>query len=230
MRVLGLIPARGGSKGVPRKNERPLAGLTLIERARDAARESGAIDRIVLSTDTPSIAELGESLGIEVPFMRPAELAADESPMLPVVEHALEQLAAYGYVPDAVALLQPTSPLRTPQHVAAAVSLLGESDATSIVSVTQIPPHLAPHYAMRVEGGRLLSFMPEGEAITRRQDVPAAYFRDGTIYLVRSAIVREQRTLYGDRCVPLVLREDETLTIDTEEDWARAERRLTEAR
>jgi len=138
LRVLGLVPARGGSKGVPRKNERTLAGQTLLERTRDAAVASGVIDRVVLSTDSESIAALGESLGLDVPFRRPAELATDEAPMLGVVEHALRALAESGYRPDAVALLQPTSPLRRPEHIAAAVQLL-TADATSQSTVFYTP-------------------------------------------------------------------------------------------
>jgi CMP-N,N'-diacetyllegionaminic acid synthase len=230
LRVLGLIPARGGSQGVPGKNERPLAGKTLIERARDAAATSGVIDRLILSTDSEQIALLGRTLGIEVPFDRPSNLATDVAPMLPVVEHALRTLEADGgYLPDAVALLQPTSPLRTGARLAEAVALLDSSDATSIVSVAQIPAHLAPHYAMRIDDGRLVSFLPEGSRVTRRQDVPPAYYRDGTIYLTRSETVLAGGDLYGSRCLPLVIPGEEALSIDTPEDWAEAERRLSEA-
>jgi CMP-N,N'-diacetyllegionaminic acid synthase len=227
LRVLGLIPARAGSKGVPGKNERVLAGRPLLERARDAATASGAIDRLVLSTDSESVAELGRSLGIEVPFMRPADLATDAAAMLPVVQHALRALGKVGYRPDAVALLQPTSPLRTGTRIAQAIELLAADErATSVVSVAPIPPHLSPHYAMRIDDGRLVSFLSEGVLITRRQDVPAAYFRDGTIYLTRTDVVIASGDLYGDRCIPLVLPADEALSIDTEADWAEAERRL----
>ena len=229
LRVLGLIPARAGSKGVPGKNERPLAGRGLVERARDAALDSGVIERIVLSTDSETIAAAGRSLGIDVPFLRPAELAGDRSPMLAVVEHALAELGREGYEPDAVALLQPTSPLRTGARIAEAVSLLAETpEATSVVTVASIPPHLAPHYAMRIDGDRLLPFLAEGAAVTRRQDVPAAYYRDGTLYLTRTATVLERHDLYGERCLPLVLRADEVIAIDTPEDWQRAERVLGE--
>ncbi|MGN6800170.1 MAG: acylneuraminate cytidylyltransferase family protein [Gaiellaceae bacterium] len=228
LRVLGIVPARGGSKGVPRKNERLLGGRTLIERARDAASESGVIDRLVLSTDSESIAALGKTLGIDVPFMRPAHLATDESPMLGVVEHALDALAGDGYRPDAVALLQPTSPLRRADHIADAVDLL-VGDATSVVSVTAIPPHLAPHYAMRIDGPHLVPFLSEGAAVTRRQDVPPAYFRNGTIYLTRVEVVLEQHDLYGTRCIPLEIPAEDALSIDTEDDWELAERRLTGA-
>ncbi|HET9270820.1 MAG TPA: acylneuraminate cytidylyltransferase family protein, partial [Vicinamibacterales bacterium] len=109
--VLGIVPARGGSKGVPDKNLRPLAGRTLLDYAGAAARESGAVDRIVLSTDSEAIAAAGRAAGLEVPFMRPESLAQDDTPMLPVIVHALDALKQSGWVPDYVALLQPTSPL-----------------------------------------------------------------------------------------------------------------------
>jgi CMP-N,N'-diacetyllegionaminic acid synthase len=226
LRVLGLIPARGGSKGVAGKNERLLAGRTLIERARDAALSSDVIDRLILSTDSEQVAGLGRSLGVEVPFERPAGLARDDTPMLLVVDHALRMLAADGYLPDAVALLQPTSPLRTGARIAEAVALLGTSDATSVVSVARIPAHLAPHYAMRVDGDRLVPFLPEGSLVKRRQDVPPAYYREGTIYLTRAEIILDERDLYGSRCLPLIVPAEEALSIDTLEDWAEAERRL----
>jgi CMP-N-acetylneuraminic acid synthetase len=225
--VLGLIPARAGSKGVPGKNERLLAGRGLVERAIDAARDSGVIDKIVLSTDSERIAATGRSLGIDVPFLRPAALAGDRTPMLAVVEHALAELARTGYEPDAVALLQPTSPLRSGSRIAEAVALLEETpEATSVVTVAPVPPHFAPHYAMRIDGEVLRPFLAEGAAITRRQDVPAAYYRDGTLYLTRTATVVEHHDLYGERCLPLVLRLDEVLAIDTPEDWRRAEQLL----
>ena len=108
--VLGLVPARGGSKGVPGKNIRPLAGRTLLEYTSSAALESGVIDRLVLSTDSPEIVDVGRRARLEVPFLRPAALAADDSPMLPVVRHALDALSADGWTADIIVILQPTSP------------------------------------------------------------------------------------------------------------------------
>lgn len=112
--ALGIVPARAGSKGVPGKNIRPLAGRPLIEYTARAARESGVLDRVVLSTDSAEIADAGRRCGLEAPFMRPPELAADDTPMLPVVRHAIDTLAASGWVADVIVLLQPTSPLRRP--------------------------------------------------------------------------------------------------------------------
>jgi CMP-N-acetylneuraminic acid synthetase len=224
--ILGLVPARGGSKGVPGKNTRLLAGRPLLAYTAAAAIESGVLDRVILSTDAADIAECGRHAGLEVPFMRPPELAQDTTPMLPVIEHAVEALARDGWTADAVVLLQPTSPLRTARHIRAAVELLRDSGADSVVSVVAVPPHLSPDYVMRIDGGRLRPFLPEGERITRRQDARPAYSRDGTVYAFRTATLRRFGGIYGDDCRPLLVDAAESLSIDTEADWAAAERAL----
>lgn len=225
MRTLGLIPARGGSKGVPGKNVRPLCGRSLIARAFDSARDSGVLDRIVLSTDDEAAVAEARRIGLEVPFMRPARFAGDSSPMIDVAVHALGALAADGYRPDALVLLQPTSPLRTAEHIRHALELLADNDA--VCTVVPIPQDLCPHYLMKIgENGYLDYFMPDGPRYTRRQDVPRAYRREGTLFVTRASVLLEQRSFYGARCVPYVLRPDETLNIDTLEEWAEAERHL----
>jgi CMP-N-acetylneuraminic acid synthetase len=224
--VLAVVPARSGSKGLPGKNERPLAGKTLVARAAEAARASGVVDRAILSTDSERIAAIGREAGLEVPFLRPAELAQDDTPMQPVIEHAVVTLEQEGYSPDIVLVLQPTAPLRTGTHVARAVGLLEETGADSVVTVVEIPRHLSPHYAMRIADGRLAPFLTEGAAITRRQDVEPAYSRDGTVYAVRRQVLVERHDLYGDDCRPLLVPAEESVNVDSAEDWAEAERRL----
>lgn len=224
--VLAVVPARGGSKGVPDKNLRPLAGRTLLQYTADAARGSGVIDRMVLSTDSEAIAAAGRKAGFEVPFMRPAELARDDSPMLPVLQHAIGELERGGWRPQYVVLLQPTSPLRRAAHVRAAVDLLRESGADSVVTVIEVPKHLSPDYVMRIDQGVLRPFLPEGERVTRRQDVRPAYSRDGTVYAFRRDTLERFSSIYGERCVPLLIDARESLSIDTPEDWAAAERAL----
>lgn len=224
--VLGLVPARGGSKGIPGKNVRPLLGRTLLEYAARAAAESGVIDRLVLSTDDAAIAAAGERAGIEVPFLRPPALAADDTPMLPVIEHAVSVLESAGWSPEIVVLLQPTSPLRRPAHIRAAVERLRRSQADSVVTVIELPRHLSPDYVMRVDDGRLVPFLPEGAAVTRRQDARPAFVRDGTVYAFWRRTLRDTGSLYGRVCRPLVLPASESLTLDSEDDWREAERRL----
>ena len=138
-RVLALVPARGGSKGIPDKNLRPLAGHSLIAHAAAAARASGVVDRIVLTTDSTRIADEGRRMGLEVPFTRPAELARDDSPMLPVVEHAIDMVERDGWTPDIIVLLQPTSPgMRRAAYLRAAVEALVQTNADSVVTVVEL--------------------------------------------------------------------------------------------
>jgi CMP-N-acetylneuraminic acid synthetase len=228
--VLGLVPARGGSKGVPGKNVKPLAGRPLLDYTAAAAQASGVLDRVVLSTDSAEIAEAGLRAGLEVPFLRPAALAADETPMLAVVRHALEALAAGGWRADILVLLQPTSPLRRARHVSDAVTMLLETGADSVVTVVEVPRHLSPDYVMKIEDGHLRPFLPEGARITRRQDARPAYSRDGTVYACWARTIEESGTIYGDDCRPLLIDALDSLSIDSPEDWEAAERRLAASR
>jgi len=229
MKVLGLVPARGGSKGLPGKNTRLLHGKPLLAYTAEAALSSGVIDRVVLSTDDTAIADVGRVSGLDVPFLRPAELAADDTPMLPVIVHAVTRLANEGWEADIVVLLQPTSPLRTPAHIRRSVELLRATNADSVVSVVELPRHLSPDYVMRVENDRLVPFLPEGARVTRRQDARAACVRDGTVYTFWRRTLLEQQSIYGDDCRPMVVPASESLTIDGPDDWAEAERRMAPA-
>jgi CMP-N,N'-diacetyllegionaminic acid synthase len=227
--VLGVIPARGGSKGIPRKNIRLLAGKPLIEYTVHAARQSGVVDRLILSTDSPEIAAVGRGLGIEVPFLRPSALAQDDTPMVPVLQHALKTLEEGGWSPDIIVLLQPTAPLRKPSHIAAAIDLLRSSGCEAVASVAEVPRHLSPDYVMRIVDGRLVPFLPGGHAVTRRQDARVAYARDGTVYAFWRKTLVETASIYGSDCRPLLLPPHESVTVDTPDDWQIAEMRLSQA-
>jgi len=226
--VMAIVPARGGSKGVPDKNLRVLAGRTLLDRTADAARRSGVIDRVILSTDAEAIAAAGRAAGLEVPFMRPSEIAQDDTPMLPVVRHAIDEVARGGWDPDLIVLLQPTSPLRRPEHIRDAVGLLRSSGADSVVTVVEIPKHHSPDYVMRIDGGLLTPFLPEGARVTRRQDARTAYSRDGTVYAFRRRTLERFGSIYGENCRPLIIDPKDSLSIDSPADWSAAERVLTE--
>lgn len=226
--VLGLVPARAGSKGLPGKNVRMLQGRPLLAYTADAARASGVIDRLVLTTDSEQIAEIGRAVGLETPFLRPARLAQDDTPMLPVIQHAIGALAVDGAAPDIVVLLQPTSPLRTATHIRRSVEMLRETGADSIVSVVQLPRHFSPDYVMRVDDGKLVPFLREGDRVARRQDARAAYVRDGTVYTFWRRTLDDKGSIYGDDCRPMIVEAAESLTIDGPEDWAEAERRTGE--
>ena len=224
--VLGVIPARGGSKGIPGKNIRLLGGRPLLEYTVRAARESGVIDRLILSTDSSEIAEVGRGLGVEVPFLRPSALAQDETPMLAVLQHALAFLEDRGWSPDIITLLQPTAPLRRPVHISDAIALLRSAGCDAVASVAEVPRHLSPDYVMRIVDGRLVSFLPEGRSLMRRQDARAAYARDGTVYAFWRKTLVEMASIYGNDCRPLVVPSHESVTLDTLDDWPIAELRL----
>lgn len=216
MKILALIPARGGSKGIPNKNLLRLGGKSLVAIAGECAKASGMFSRIVCSTDSKAIAE---SAGCEV-LDRPPGLATDEAPMLGVVRHAIDAIPC-----DAVMILQPTSPLRTPEQIQEAVQLF-RGGAHSVVSVSPVPKRFAPDYVMRLDGdGRLINYTIRGKSLSRRQDAAEVYERNGTLYLVRCDVVRSG-SLYGHKSIPLVLSAEESLTIDDERDWAECQRRF----
>lgn len=184
------------------------------------------MDRLVLSTDSERIAAEGRRVGLGVPFIRPAEFARDDTPMLAVIDHAIDLLERESSIPDIIVLLQPTSPLRTPAHIRDAVDLLRTSGADSVVTVVRLPSHMSPDYVMRIDGERLVPFLPDGARPTRRQDARPAFVRDGTVYAFWRRTLRDTRSIYGRDCRPLILPASESVTIDTPDDWDEAERRL----
>ncbi len=222
MSILGLITARGGSKGIPRKNLADLGGKPLIAWTIEAALESSALDRVVVSTDDPEIAEVSRQYGAEVPFMRPPDLAGDKSAHIPVIQHALRWAEeSAGSLPDYICLLQPTSPFRTAQHIVRAVALLKENNADAVVSVCEAKTH--PFLTRKVdENGLLKPFMPMPAGYLRRQDFPPAFEINGAIYLCRSAIVMEEGTLLPEKTKALIMDDQSSLDIDTPEDLVRA--------
>jgi len=223
MDVLGIIPARGGSKGIPHKNLRPLAGKPLLAYTVDSAKASGVIDKLVLSTDSEPIANLGRRLGLEVPFIRPPSLATDETPMLAVVLHTVNELSRNTRVPEIVVLLQPTSPLRSPEHIRKAVNLLKAGKCDSVVSVVEIPHMFAPQKALYVQQGYLKFWSNERNLVTRRQQLETTYAREGTVYACLRSVLMGKDSLYGDKCLPLILSPEETLNLDDMNDWQKAE-------
>lgn len=227
-RILGIIPARGGSKGIPGKNIRMLDGRPLIYYTARAARESGIVDRLILTTDSFEIAKVGRGLGIEVPFIRPEHLAQDDTPMFPVIDHALQFIENEGWRPDIILLLQPTAPLRKPEHLQAAVGILSETKCDSVASVVEVPQHYAPDFVFKMEEGRLKPFLDGGEKVTRRQDARAAYSRDGTVYAFRRDVFIHKRSIYGDDCRPLIIPRDQSCNLDTMEDWEEAGKKIAE--
>ncbi len=225
MRTLGVIPARGGSKGVPKKNLQPLAGRPLIAFTADAARESRRLSRLIVSTDDPAIRDVARGLRLEVPFLRPKELAQDDTLMLPVLQHAVRAMATHGFAADAVVLLQPTSPLRRGEHIDRAIDLLESTGAESVVTVVEVPHQFNPASVMRLDGERLKPFI-DGPLILRRQDKPRAFARNGPAVLVVRTAVLERGSLYGDDCRPLIMSAEESVDVDSADDLATLERLL----
>jgi CMP-N-acetylneuraminic acid synthetase len=223
MRLLAIIPARGGSKGIPRKNIHPLCGRPLIAYSIDAARGSRAVDRTVVSTDDDEIAAVSRGLGVEV-RMRPAYLAADDTPTRAVLAHVVAELAREGYRPDAVLTLQPTSPLRTAQHIDAAATLF-ESDprADSLVSCVEVPHVFHPLSVMRrTEDGYLEPFFAVPQP-HRRQDKETVFARNGAaIYITRTSRIAEY--VFGGRLIAFLMDAESSVDIDTLDDLRAAER------
>ncbi|WP_406700175.1 acylneuraminate cytidylyltransferase family protein [Singulisphaera sp. Ch08] len=224
MKVLGVVTARGGSKGIPRKNVLPLCGKPLLQYTAEAALASRRLTRVVLSTDDPEIAEVGYRCGLDVPFLRPPELAGDTSPSLPVVRHAVQQVEAEDDVYEAICLLQPTHPLRRPELIDACIETLEAGEFDAVVTILPIPLVYNPHWAyFRDVDGRLHLSTGEPEPVPRRQDLPPAYHREGSVYVTLRDILMEDQSLYGKRLGGFAVDPTWSVNIDGPEDWERAE-------
>ena len=217
-RVLAVVPARGGSKGLPGKNLRPLAGLPLIEHSLRFAAMCPQIERTIVSTDSEEIAEVARTLGAEV-LARPGELAQDETPTWPVLRHALDTVDPDGERYDLLLLLDPTAPARLARDLEAALSALArEPAADGVVSVAE--PDFNPIWQCVVErDGRLEHLVPEGARYLRRQDAPRVLFIAGVLYLWRTAFVRrEPKSWFRGRLLPLEIERVRAVSIDRSED------------
>ncbi|QWR77704.1 acylneuraminate cytidylyltransferase family protein [Candidatus Magnetomonas plexicatena] len=227
MDVLAIIPARGGSKGLPRKNLRPLCGKPLIHYTLEAVSESKTITKAILTTDSDEIIETCRSFPyIEIPFKRPPELARDDTPMLPVVAHAVEFLEnSQNYRPDYIVLLQPTSPLRTHIHIDEALQLLlTHNEADSVVSVVELPHNCNPFSIMKYDGRYLQPFMQYDESKNLRQLKPSFYARNGAaIYAATYECLMAKKSFFGDTVLPYFMKKEESIDIDDEFDFFVAE-------
>lgn len=226
MTTIAIIPARGGSKGIPRKNLMSLAGRPLIAYAIEAALTAQSVDKVIVSTDDKEIAEVSKKLGAEVPFLRPTELSDDNAPMLGVLCHALQWCEQTDAV-DALVLLQPTSPLRTHTHIDEAVALFFKHTPSSVVSVMNVPHQYNPFSVMTLENNQLRPFMADGSSFVRRQDKPRVYARNGPAVLVCDPKTLKSGKLYGAHCVPYLMDEHASLDIDTPSDIDYAQWLLT---
>jgi len=228
MKILGIIPARGGSKGVPGKNIKLLNGKPLLAYTAKSALTAKGLTKVVLSTDDTKIADIGRSLGLEVPFLRPADLAQDSSPTLPVIQHALDFYEKLGEKFDAVCLLEATSPFRYKGLIDDSISRFQSLDADALVSVLPIPATYNPHWSFEPDSSGYLHIATgETTIIPRRQELPKAFHRDGAIYLTKSNIIKEG-SLYGRTLAFLENNSKCYVNIDTQQDWDEAEHWLTD--
>ena len=224
-KVLCIIPARGGSKGVPRKNIRLLGGKPLIAWTVQSALECKELfHRVIVTTDDPEIADQSVKWGAEVPFSRPAELAGDKVPMIPVLQHAVRWVEENdGITLDWIYLLQPTAPFRSKDDVVSAFKLAIEGDTDSVISVHREYAH-HPILMKKIEGDRLIPYCIEEKEGTRRQDYdPPAYIRNGHIYITKRNVLMEKNSIWGDSIAPYVMPEEGHISIDSEHDFLLAE-------
>lgn len=219
--LLALIPARAGSKGVPDKNLRKLGGVSLTALAVRCARETGLFERIVVSTDGEAIAAEARAEGAEV-IQRPAELGLDTTDIVDVIAHALDALEAIGFVPAAVALLEPSCPLRTPRMVAMVVKALAEADAAFAVSEVPLRFHALKQFELDPEGyaSRVLA---ERSMPVRRQDLAPTFVQNGAVYAFRTSMFQRQRSVLGPHPRALIITLP-LVNIDTADDLREAER------
>lgn len=222
--VLALITARGGSKGILRKNIRLMAGKPLIVWTIEAAQHANTLTRVVLSTDDIEIADLGRQSGIEVPFMRPDELATDSAGHFEVVMQALDWLRDNEkFEPDYVLTLQPTSPLRTAEDIDTAVILAEEKQARAVVSVTETFRH--PYLTLQMSSnGDLIPFLDPQMLKLRRQEYPDVYSINGAIYLNRPVVLFEEKTFFPEQgTYPYIMPPERSIDVDTMWDFHLAE-------
>lgn len=222
-KIFALIPARGGSKGIPRKNIKSIAGKPLIGWTIEAALRSQLLDEVIVSTEDEEIAAVARQWGAQVPFLRPAELAQDDTPGMAPVLHALEQLPEF----DAVLLLQPTSPLRTTQDIDACISLAHTLQASAAVSVCEPEKH--PYWMYRLSDDQRLRTLIDAPNVSCRQDLPPVYGLNGALYYACADWLKQHRTFVTDETVAYLMSRERSVDLDTLFDWKLAELLLKES-
>jgi len=220
MKIIAIIPARGGSKGVSRKNIRLMAGYPLIHYTIKCALAVSSINRTIVTTDDEEIAKISRQLGAETPFIRPAELACDETPDYPVVRHCLDFLSVEeNYHPDAVVFLRPTMPMRTSDEIQGSIQIL--SDDASLDCVRTARPVPYPPFWMKVikKDGTLVNFLDTPYNLSRRQDLPEIMMCDGYVDISRVSAINKYEAVVGGRIHALYRETGPIVDIDTQDDW-----------
>ncbi|HBR30287.1 MAG TPA: acylneuraminate cytidylyltransferase [Firmicutes bacterium] len=221
-KVVAIIPARGGSKGVPRKNINDFCGKPLIAWTIEEALKCKYLDRLLVSTEDQEIATVAKEFGAEVPFLRPEQLARDDTPGVEPILHALDWLSEKEqYHPDYICTLQCTSPFRKDYQISEALEILVAEGHDSIIGVCA--SEVNPYWMKKIENGKLKNFMPTAINYTRRQDLPKVYRLNGAIYMARTAVLLKKRNWYTDHTVPYVMDKLSSMDIDDLVDFKVAE-------
>jgi CMP-N-acetylneuraminic acid synthetase len=227
MKVLGIVPARGGSKGIPRKNIVLLRGKPLLQYTAEAALAARRLARVVLSTDDEEIAAAGRACGLDVPFMRPPELAQDDTPTIPVLQDVVRRLETAGEQYDAIFILQPTSIFRRAEDIDGAIDLLERTGADSVISFVDVGEKHPARMKFIGPDQRVVD-PPFGEKQEgqRRQDLTPLYLREGSVYLTRHDVLMLNNSIKGRDCRAWLVPQDRACSIDTPFDLFLAEQLL----
>ena len=227
MKVLGIVTARGGSKGIPRKNLAPVLGKPLLAYTADAAFAARRLTRVILSTEDEEICDLGRQLGLNIPFMRPSYLAQDDTPTIPVLQDVVRRLESGHETYDAIFTLQPTNPLRRASDIDGAIDLFERTGADSVISFVEVGEKHPARMKVIDSEGRVFDppFAEEFEG-QRRQELSKLYLREGSVYLTRRDVLMKQNSLQGRDCRAWIIPEDRTCNIDSPFDLFLAEQML----
>ncbi len=229
MKILAIVPARGGSKGIPRKNIKSLAGKPLLAYTLETASQSRLIDTLIVSTEDEEIANVAASLGHPVPFMRSAELAQDFTPSVDVIVDIVNTYKKMDVFYDAVMLLEPTCPFRRVEEINECVEIFKNKGTDSLITVKNVPAQFNPHWVFEDGGDSLLHKAIESDTvISRRQILPKAYARDGSVYITKADVLVNQHSLYGNSIAFRVNDNPMHVNIDSVDDWREAERKLSQ--
>ena len=218
MNILALIPARGGSKGLPRKNIKPLLGKPLIGWTIEQANNSKYIDKVIVSTDDEEIAKISKEYDAEVPFLRPKELARDDSPTIDTITHAINWFEEMGEFFNIIVLLQPTSPLRTTSDIDKAIELfLNNKKALSLVSVKE--NEHPPFWSFKIENNLIKPLFGDEYFKKRRQELPKSYMPNGAIYISYVDVLKEYNSFYTPKTIAYIMPSERSIDIDNEFDF-----------
>ena len=226
MKICGLIPARGGSKGVPRKNIKMLGDKPLIAYTIEDAIKSKYLTNIIVSTEDIEIANISRFYGAEIPFMRPKKLAQSETPMIDVLKHAIAFYESIGEEFDAYCILQPTTPYRVENDIDGTIEKMLKTDADTSMTIYKVPHVYNPYWVYFKNSNEQLELSMKVENVLRRQELPEAYARAGSAYVVKSNTIKKYNSIYGKKVVGYEINNILDVNIDEMDDWEKAEKLL----